>query len=163
MTKPRNTPRGVECIDCKAHREATGRPRPSNLRPATYGGPRTPLCASHDLARRKLAKSGAHERRVQKVYGLAPGEYGRLYLFQGGVCAICRRATGATRALSVDHDHKTGLVRGEICRPCNDLLGHIRDDLETARRIFNYLLNPPAKQLGIVALHEDFRKDKPNE
>jgi hypothetical protein len=106
-----------------------------------------------------LKKSGAHERRVQKVYGLKPGEYGRIYLAQGGVCAICQRANGATRNLSVDHDHRTGLTRGLCCRPCNDLLGHLRDDVEAARRIVTYLLNPPARRLGIVAIHEENRED----
>lgn len=157
MTKPRNTPRGVECKDCKVHRYALGRPYPANPRPAPYPGPR---CYSHHNQYRKQVKSGAHERRVQKTYGLKPGEYGQIYLFQGQVCAICRRATGATRALSVDHDHKTGLVRGLLCRPCNDLLGHIRDDRETARRIVAYLNWTPAQHLGITAIHEDFRKEE---
>lgn len=160
MTARREVPRGVECVDCKAERLRRGKPFPAYPRPAPYGGPRTPRCASHDRAHRKLAKSGAHERRVQKVYGLAPGEYGRIYLSQGKVCAICQRATGATRKLSVDHDHRTGLVRGLLCRPCNDLLGHLRDSQETAARIVHYLRQPPAWQLGIRALHEDFRKDQ---
>jgi Recombination endonuclease VII. len=94
------------------------------------------------------------------VYGLKPGEYGKLYLTQGGTCAICRRATGATRALAVDHDHKTGLVRGLLCSPCNKLLGHLRDDVELARGIVTYLLEPTARRLGIEALHEDFRKEQ---
>ena len=115
---------------------------------------------SHGVQAKRLSKAGAHERRVQKVYGLQPGEYGRIYLYQGQVCAICGRATGATRALSVDHDHKTGLVRGLLCRPCNDLLGHIRDQVSVARRIVHYLLSPPARELGITALHEDFRKEE---
>lgn len=153
------TARLPECVDCKAERERRGGPYPKKPRPAPYGGPRTPLCASHDRARRRLAKAGAHERRVRKVYGLKPGEYGQIYMHQKQVCAICQRATGKTRALSVDHDHKTGLVRGLLCRPCNDLLGHIRDDLATARRLFGYLVRPPAQQLGITALHEDFRKE----
>lgn len=157
MTKPRNTPRGVECKDCKEERERRGRDKPSALRPAPYPGPR---CHSHNLQRKRDVKSGTHERRVRKVYGLAQGEYGKLYLHQKGVCAICQRATGKTRALSVDHDHKNGLVRGLLCRPCNDLLGHLRDDPEAARRIAGYLTFPPARQLGIVAVHEDFRKDQ---
>lgn len=157
MTKPRNTPRGVECKDCKAERERRGLPYPANPRGAPYPGPR---CATHDRQKKRLSKSGAHERRVQKVYGLKPGEYGQIYLFQGQVCAICRRATGATRALSVDHDHRNGQVRGLLCRPCNDLLGHLRDDVETARRVVGYLLAPPAVQLNIIALHEDFRKEE---
>ena len=146
--------RNPECKDCKVERERRGLPYPAYPRPATYQGPR---CASHWRAYKKLAKSGAHERRVRTEYGLKPGEYGKLYLAQGGTCAICQRATGATRRLSVDHDHKTGLVRALVCRPCNDLLGHLRDDVEAARRLVAYLIEPPAKRLGIVAVHKDFR------
>jgi hypothetical protein len=149
--------RNPECKDCKEERERRGAPYPKQPRPVKEGtGGR---CHSHGVQRRRLVKSGTHERRVQKVYGFERGEYGRLYLFQGKVCAICRRATGATRKLSVDHDHKTGLVRGLLCRPCNDLLGHLRDDVATAQRIAAYLIAPPARHLGIEALHEDFRKE----
>lgn len=157
MTRPRNAPRGKECKDCKAERERRGFPYPANPRPikANTGG----RCHTHGVQAKRLSKAGAHERRVQKVYGLQPGEYGQIYVFQGQVCAICSRATGATRALSVDHDHVTGLVRGLLCRPCNDLLGHIRDDLDTAYRIVRYLRRPPAVELKITALHEDFRKE----
>jgi hypothetical protein len=144
----------VECKDCKAERERRGLPYPAYPRPAPYKGPR---CATHDVQAKRLSKANAHERRVQKVYGFKPGEYGRIYLFQGQVCAICRRATGATRNLSVDHDHKTGLVRGLLCRPCNDMLGHLRDDPVTAARIVDYLRRPPAWQLGIRAVHKDNR------
>jgi hypothetical protein len=116
-------------------------------------------CHSHHVQRKRLIKSGTHERRVQKVYGFEPGEYGRIYLFQGKVCAICRRATGATRMLSVDHDHKTGLARGLLCRPCNDMLGHLRDDQQAVARMLQYLRTPPAWQLGIRAVHEEFREE----
>ena len=158
MTRPRNAPYGKECKDCKAERERRGLPYPANPRPLVDGsGGR---CATHHRQNKRLAKAGAHERRVQKTYGLAPGQYGEIYLFQGQVCAICRRATGVTRNLSVDHDHKTGLVRGLLCRPCNDMLGHLRDDPEAARRVIYYLTYPPARSLGIRALHEDFRKEE---
>jgi hypothetical protein len=158
VTRPRNAPRGKECKDCKAERERRGLPYPANPRPIKAGtGGR---CHTHGVQAKRLSKAGAHERRVQKVYGLQPGEYGQLYLFQGQVCAICQRATGATRNLSVDHNHKNGLVRGLLCRPCNDLLGHLRDDWRAAQRIANYLLRPPAQQLGIVAVHRDFRKEE---
>lgn len=157
MTGRRNAPRGKECKDCRAERERRGLPYPANPRPIKDGtGGR---CHTHGVQAKRLSKSGAHERRVQKVYGLKPGEYGKIYLAQGGTCAICRRATGATRNLSVDHDHRTGLARGLLCRPCNTLLGHLRDDAGLARGIVNYLINPPAQQLGIIALHEDFWKE----
>ncbi len=118
------------CKDCE----------PGSKRPAPYAGPR---CATHSRAHKKARSKAAHEKRVQAVYGLLPGQYEELYAFQGGLCYICRRANGKTRRLSVDHDHKTDKVRGLVCRPCNDVLGHFRDDPETFERGAEYLRRPP--------------------
>lgn len=114
-------------------------------------------CASHWRVERQRRRDASHENRVVKVYGLQPGQYKILYEFQGSRCAICATATGASRRLSVDHDHKTGLVRGLLCRPCNDFLGYVKDNPEAGRRIARYLESPPAKQLGFQAIHEENR------
>ncbi len=76
---------------------------------------------------------------VIKTYGLELGDYDRLYQGQGGVCAICRRATGKTKRLAVDHDHDTGLVRGLLCGPCNKLVGYFRNSPEAFLRAAEYL------------------------
>lgn len=78
------------------------------------------------------------------MYGLTKDQYEALYKAQGGTCYICQRATGKRKKLAVDHDHKTGYVRGLLCSPCNNILAHLRDDKDAAHRVFVYLYNPPA-------------------
>jgi hypothetical protein len=56
-----------------------------------------------------------------KQLGVTDAEYARLLAAQGGHCAICE-ATPKTRRLHVDHNHRTGLVRGLLCHRCNRAL-----------------------------------------
>jgi hypothetical protein len=121
---------------------------PGGKRPAPNPGPR---CATHWREEKRRRKETRHAAYVAKTYSLAEGQYAALYEAQGGVCAICRRATGKTRKLSVDHDHKCcdgpvscgACVRGLLCRPCNDMLGHGRDDVEFFARAIRYRLKTP--------------------
>ncbi len=127
------------CKDCLAEFTAGAVPKLPK-RPATYAGPR---CRTHHRKVTAERKAANHEKRVQQTYGLGPGEYAQLYTFQGGFCALCRRATGASRKLSVDHDHATGDVRGLLCRPCNTMLGHARDNMRFFERCIKYLTFAP--------------------
>lgn len=132
------------CKDCWKNEDELDIAHSTRPRPAPNPGPR---CATHWRNVQKERKSTAHENRVQQVYRLAPGDYERLYQAQTGVCAICKRATGKTRRLSVDHDHVTGKVRGLLCRPCNNMLGHARDSYMFFYRAANYLNSPPANEV----------------
>lgn len=96
-------------------------------------------------AEERARRAAAHDARVSRIYRIPRGAYAALYTAQGGRCALCRRATGRSKRLAVDHDHATGEVRGLLCSVCNRMLGHMRDDLAFAARIHAYLLNPPAR------------------
>jgi hypothetical protein len=97
---------------------------------------------------RQAQKARSHDAMVSKVYGLQPGDYERLYESQGFRCAITGcRATGKTKRLAVDHDHKTGEVRGLLCGPHNQLIGYNRDNPEAFRSLADYLESPPARRV----------------
>lgn len=76
----------------------------------------------------------SHINRLAR-FGLTPDQYAEMLDIQGGVCAICEnpeRVTdprnGRLKALAVDHDHKTGAVRGLLCQNCNKGIGNLGDD-----------------------------------
>lgn len=60
------------------------------------------------------------DRYLRKTYGLSLAQYNEMLRLQGGVCYICRRPRKVdARPLNVDHDHRTGRVRGLLCFTCN--------------------------------------------
>ena len=67
----------------------------------------------------------------RKEYRVPPGvrpdqQYRVVDARQLDSCIIC----GATESIVVDHDHRTGRVRGALCHRCNLGLGHFKDDPE---------------------------------
>jgi len=105
-------------------------------------------CYACGIKVQRERKAAAHGRAIEARYGITQAEYEALYLFQGGRCAICWRATGKSKRLSVDHDHKTGEVRGLLCSPCNrGVLGHLRDDVLALERAIRYLQAPPYQRM----------------
>jgi hypothetical protein len=100
---------------------------------------------------KQLRSKGAHTRAIWERYGLTAAQYDRLYRAQDGRCYICQRATGKTRRLSVDHDHAIGdrleAVRALLCRPCNNILGHLRDDPAALARAIEVITSMPAQAI----------------
>jgi len=62
---------------------------------------------------------------------------------QGNRCPICQRGlAGLERRGHIDHDHKTGRVRGILCARCNVGIGYFKDDPARLRRALEYLEAP---------------------
>lgn len=111
-------------------------------------------CAKCDYAAQKDYKKRRHEtvkvqrRAVQRrhKYGLEQEDFDRIFQKQGGRCGCCGVSLddGWTRQhkpnkLVIDHDHKTGLVRGLLCTMCNKGLGLLGDNLEGLQKAVDYL------------------------
>lgn len=74
---------------------------------------------------------------LRRRYGITLEQLHQMERQQKGVCAICLEKPKQGR-LVVDHDHKTGKIRGLLCRSCNYCLGAF-DDLAVAERLVEYL------------------------
>lgn len=80
-------------------------------------------------------------------YRLSRDEWAKIWDWQDGACPLCQKR----RTLVIDHDHKTGAVRGLLCNLCNGMLGKVKDDREWLLRAAKYLSCPPASWLDIQA------------
>lgn len=87
-------------------------------------------------------KQIANQRKSQlkKLYGLTLEQYNQLFQDQNGKCAICQvHQTDVKRTFNVDHNHKTGKIRGLLCSLCNSGMGGLQDDIVLLEAAINYL------------------------
>lgn len=61
--------------------------------------------------------------RLRDNFGITPEQYEEMARSQDNRCALCPNTHTELHRLSVDHDHKTGKVRGLLCGTCNRKLG----------------------------------------
>lgn len=85
-----------------------------------------------------------HNLRLK--YGLSAVQFETMLEAQKDACAICElpetRSNGRDdrkSSLAVDHDHKTGKVRGLLCSTCNTSLGGFKDDPKLLSKAIEYL------------------------
>jgi hypothetical protein len=83
---------------------------------------------------------------LRRTYSITLGEYYAILESQDSRCCICEKElSGFSNA--VDHDHKSGLVRGILCAYCNHWnLGRLTD-WELVQRMADYLRDPPARRV----------------
>lgn len=62
------------------------------------------------------------------------------YKRMDGVCSICgKRETAKGLSLSIDHNHRTGKIRGLLCGKCNKGLGGFKDKPQLLLKAVKYL------------------------
>lgn len=94
------------------------------------------------LAIAAYAKSHPEMRKAIKLkhyYNMTLDQYYKMKNDQNGVCAICFGICKTGRDLAVDHDHKTGKIRGLLCHNCNNILGSANDSFEVLINAIKYL------------------------
>jgi hypothetical protein len=84
------------------------------------------------------------EYNLNRKYGISISQYNELLERQNFRCGLCaREAISFPRgySLAVDHDHRTGEIRGLLCYTCNIFLGKI-DNKDYMNRVSRYLRKP---------------------
>lgn len=94
--------------------------------------------------RRKYSREFYWENRQKeldrirfKKYGITGDEFRMILERQNLKCPICER--DIKKNLSVDHDHRTGKIRGLICNNCNLSIGNAGDSSDRLRAMAKYL------------------------
>ncbi|MCP4598529.1 endonuclease VII domain-containing protein [Neptuniibacter sp.] len=73
-------------------------------------------------------------------FGITEQKYNAMFKKHKGRCYICgKHQSKMKKRLHVDHDHKTGKVRGLLCVICNLGLGCFKDNPARLRSAAEYL------------------------
>lgn len=102
-----------------------------------YRDKRKEYYITHKLEHRKRS----YKNHIRRKYNLSLQEYNALLLNQNNKCKICERdfkSLAKWNNACVDHSHKTGKVRGILCRQCNLTLAYI-ENFEIWEKAQNYL------------------------
>lgn len=83
-------------------------------------------------------------RALKTKYNLTEKDFHHKFNTQGMRCAICRTEfVERKQPVHVDHDHRTGKVRGFLCSSCNKGLGDFKDNIRFLIKAVYYLRNQP--------------------
>ncbi len=93
-------------------------------------------------------------RSIKKRYGISKNQFEQMIMKQNNSCAICgvkfadlfhphnkQSFTYHASAPRVDHNHKTGNIRGLLCDRCNLLIGEAHENTLVLVNAIRYLRN----------------------
>jgi hypothetical protein len=87
---------------------------------------------------RKANSEKVHLAKIKRKFGITEEQYNFLRISQNDKCAICNNG-GSYQRLGVDHNHKTGQIRGLLCAQCNAGIGNLKDSIELLENSIKYL------------------------
>ena len=138
------------CPKCKE-----AKPSESFYRSATSNSGTSAHCAicMTDIARERGTRPEIKEERhdiyirdkdkqrnnhLINKYGITLEEYRTMSEAQNDSCFICGKKE-TSKALAVDHCHRTGKIRSLLCGKCNPAVGFLSDDPDLAQKVLNYI------------------------
>ena len=115
-----------ECRECQVE-------KPIDRYEKTGHGYVRKICMSCRSKRKRI-------KRIPRQFGVTFQELLIIKEKQDYKCAICGvHEENTTKALAVDHDHRTNKVRGYLCNNCTRGIGLLKDDVEVLKSAIEYL------------------------
>lgn len=81
-----------------------------------------------------------------KTFGISESDFEELLKSQNNQCSICKidyneylKTSHRGKRFAVDHDHKTGEIRGLLCDKCNRGIGFLQDSVKNLENAIKYL------------------------
>jgi hypothetical protein len=143
-------------LTCRALKSAGVMARPAAQRDTRLAQDRTQICkccgerksfSAFAVAkgralngRRAVCLRCDYYKHVERTFGVTKQQFFSMLDAQGNACAICRKTLDLTkqRAVHVDHNHATGVVRELLCPDCNKGLGCYHDSPALLRAAADY-------------------------
>lgn len=96
---------------------------------------------NYEKERYAADRSRTRERHLVRKYGITLVDYESMLIAQNNSCAICgaKESDQFKGVFHVDHCHRTGTVRGLLCRGCNHMLGVVGDDPDILLRAVEFI------------------------
>ncbi len=122
------------CSKCKIFKEAAAFCKGNNRDGLTS------QCKQCVNEYRQTNKEKVKDSNLRCDYGISLETYNQMLIDQNHCCKTCdRHISLLTKVLAVDHDHKTGEVRGLLCDFCNRQLGVYENKPELFKNFDVYL------------------------
>jgi dCMP deaminase len=94
-----------------------------------------------EQARDRARSSRGRADQLGRAYSLTTEEYDSLMAAHNYQCDLC----GSTKRVCVDHDHKSGRVRGVLCTKHNTALSQFGDNASGLWDAFRYIVGIPTR------------------
>lgn len=125
------------CMTCKVNKAVT---EFSNSSRRKCGKQNNCKVCARQKAKESVTRRGGNRRlNLMRNYKISEEYFNEMLNTQGGFCKVCSGPALGKGAYHVDHDHKTGRIRGLLCHKCNVALGMVQDSKEHLSALIRYL------------------------
>jgi protein-arginine kinase activator protein McsA len=128
----------VYCSDvCCTEFNRKLKPEQSRKYSADYYEKRKTEISEQRKQKRKEDPRITKDKKLKLRYNISIDDYEKMLENQLGLCKICHQSN---QKLLIDHDHKTGKIRGLLCNGCNRGLGYFNENILALKEAIIYLV-----------------------